>query len=242
MICFARLGWPTDKPETHIRLPRVHLVRAECAVIISMPVEPFQRLAAELDQAFHALNDRPTLDRTELERTRYVLALNAVARFLDGIKGFERYADKFVELATVLSDLDNGTQAPLLSPKHVDNRAPESSQKWIGRAHAALSLEALRHTGQSRSTAAATIAADHRGLEALATKKPKSLKTALIWWHSEFAGSRIKNDLALKPFLVGQWHIKELAAISNDVAAFRDIANKSLVEASRIAAGLSPAS
>ena len=175
-------------------------------MIISMPVEPFQRLAAELDQAFHALNDRPTLNHTELQRTRYVLALNAVARFLDGIKGFERYADKFVELATVLSDLDNGTQAPLLSPKRVDNRAPESSQKWIGRAHTTLSLKRWGAQGKAdrpRLRQSPQIMAT----EALATKKPKSLKTALIWWHGGFA-ARHENDLALKPFFMGQSHIR----------------------------------
>ena len=190
------------------------------------------RLQGELDAAF-----MPQL--TGEDRHRYVQALTAIANFLDGISPIDRHSIKLIELASALSDLDQGTIAPFLRAQHIENRAPDSTQKWIGQAHVAISLEALVLTGQTRPSAANHIETDYPSIFSLATRKAKNLRTVILGWHREFEHGRVKNDLAKRLFDVGHWHLKEYAALPEYSAVFfADIAKKNLLEAAQIAAGV----
>ena len=198
--------------------------------------EKFARLAEKLNAAFNA---DPI---TGVERHRYIYALLAVANFLEGIQPTEIYADKFATLAAALNDLDQGIVRPDLKARHVENRIPDSTEVWLGRALVAVSLEALVMAGHTRKSAAKYIEEADRSLSALATKKAKRLGSAAWGWHSEFRRDRIKNQSAKKVFEVGYTHLREYSVAKDRKLEFENLAQRSLSQAQRIAVGLTPIS
>src|SRR5262249_34484064 len=94
----------------------------------------------------------------EQERSRYVIALHELAEFFRGWHGCDHYADKFMELASALDDLDDGIQPPLLTPNPKGRgRRREPSVKMRARALVALALDALLKGGEDPESAAAHI-------------------------------------------------------------------------------------
>jgi hypothetical protein len=65
------------------------------------------RLVEKLGAAF-------AIDARGADRHRYVNALLAIAAFLNEIKPFDIYADRFAGLAAALNDLDDGIIRPVL--------------------------------------------------------------------------------------------------------------------------------
>jgi hypothetical protein len=194
--------------------------------------EKLSRLRSNLDTAF-----APT--QNGVERHRYMLALIAIASFFDGISELDNHAIRFAELAVALGDLDHGTIHSLLRAERIANRTPDSTQKWIGRAHVAISVEALILGGQTRENAAKQIAAQYPSIFALATRKAKNLRSAVLGWHREFDRGRVKNDLAKNIFDIGRWHFKAYAARSDRTVVFlADNAKTNLTRAAQIAANI----
>jgi hypothetical protein len=152
--------------------------------------EKLTHLAKKLSSAFDAYI------ATGEERHRYMYALLAVANFLEGIQLIEIYAYKFAGLAAALNDLDYGIVRPVLRAAHVENRTPDSTEVWLGRALVAVSLEALLMAGHTRKSAAEYIEKAYRSLSKLATKKATRLGTAAWGWHYEFRRDRVKNQSA----------------------------------------------
>ena len=153
--------------------------------------EKYRQLAERLNRAFTAA---PIVGD---ERHRYVNALLAIAKFFDGMGLFDTYAQKFATLAAALNDLDSGIVREMLRPTHVENRIPDATEVWVGRAYVALAVEALIKAGNNAEEAQLFIQAkQYSPLSALVTKKANNLWTAGLEWRYRFRQNRIKNDVA----------------------------------------------
>lgn len=207
-------------------------VHAECAALASLDdeelAEKYRHLAERLSRAF------TTAPIVGDERHRYVNALLAIAKFFDGLGLFDTYAEKFATLAAALNDLDNGIVREILKPAHIENRIPDPTEVWVGRAYVAIAIDALIKAGNNPEEAKLFIQAkEYSPLSALATKKANSLSTAAWEWRSRFHQNRIKNDVAKKVFEAGSQHLKKVFSSSD----FTKIARMSLSQAKRIVLG-----
>jgi hypothetical protein len=196
--------------------------------------EKYRQLAERLNRAFTAA---PIVGD---ERHRYVNALLAIAKFFDGLGLFDTHAEKFITLAAALNDLDNGIVRPVLKPKPIENRIPDPTEVWVGRAYVAIAIEALIKSealikaGNRLAEAKLFIQArEYSPLSVLATKKAKNLWTAGREWRHRFRQNRIKNVVAKKVFDAGNRHLKTLSSSSD----FTKAARMSLSEAKRIVLG-----
>jgi hypothetical protein len=184
--------------------------------------EKYGQLAERLNRAFTAA---PIVGD---ERHRYVNALLAIAKFFDGLGLFDPYAEKFATLAAALNDLDNGIVREMLRPTHVENRIPDPTEVWVGRAYVAIAIEALIKAealikvGNRLAEAKLFIQArEYSPLSALAAKKANSLWTAGLEWRHRFRQNRIKNVVAKKVFDAGNRHLKTLSSSSDFTKAAR---------------------
>jgi hypothetical protein len=184
--------------------------------------EKYRQLAERLNRAFTAA---PIVGD---ERHRYVNALLAIAKFLDGMGLFDTYAEKFATLAAALNDLDSGIVREMLRPTHVENRISDPTEVWLGRAYVAIAIDALIKAeglikvGNRLAEAKLFIQArEYAPLSALATKKAKNLWTAGLGWRDRFRQNRIKNAVAQKVFKVGHQHLKTLSSSSDLTNAAR---------------------
>ena len=129
------------------------------------------------------------------ERRGYVAALGGISEYLISAGVDYRHACKLVDLASALSDLDDGIVRPLLRPAHVNNRRLTPSNIWRRRALVALGIEALLKSGLSRDEAAGEAERNVKTichLVAHRTKPTKPSKAALSW-NDELGKGRIKS-------------------------------------------------
>jgi hypothetical protein len=202
------MGTPRDAlPLCRLRSSaRGHPCVAECAALASLDdeklAEKYRQLAERLNRAFTAA---PIVGD---ERHRYVNALLAIARFFDGMGPFDTYAEKFATLAAALNDLDSGIVRPVLKPRPVENRIPDPTEVWLGRAYVAIAIEALINAGNKTDEAKHFIQArEYSPLSVLATKKADNLWTAGQEWRYQFRQNRVKNDVAQKVFKAVHQHL-----------------------------------
>ena len=87
-------------------------------------------------------------------------AISAAMEFVMGIDRFKKQdlARPLAMLVGALHDLDDGTQAPLLTPKVFGNRPPDSSAVQAVCAYAAWTMDRLMQLGSKRLEAAAKVA------------------------------------------------------------------------------------
>src|SRR5262249_52429919 len=163
----------------------------------------FALLAARLPPTLNALSYAFNCDAApEQERSRYVIALHALAQFLRGFHGSDLYADKLMELASALSDLDDGILPPLLRPTHntKGGRRREPSAKMRGRAFVALALDALIRAG--KEDAANYIQRHYQALDSLRDRKSPSIADAAKEWRDAFSAEAIKDPRGNRNFSV----------------------------------------
>ena len=134
---------------------------------------------------------------------------------------------------------DASTLVRLLAAFVPNNRIPDSTEVWIGRALVAASLDARLTAGQTRDKAASSIVKEYPSLKALTTAKAQSVKTAALNWYSEFNGERVKNTAAMKVFRAVRNHLQECGSLGQK-EEIMDVARHTLSSANRIALRLSP--
>jgi hypothetical protein len=158
-----------------------------------MNPDVFAALAARLPPTLEALSHAFDSDAApEQERSRYVLALYALAHFWRGWNGSDLYSDKLMELASALDDLDDGIQAPLLTPvSKGKGRRPEPSAKMRGRAFVALALDALLKA--RKGNAASYIQTHYKALESLCDKKSPNIASAAREWRDAFSAEEVED-------------------------------------------------
>jgi hypothetical protein len=183
---------------------------------ISVPADNRERILKQafadlLEKVDHAFTQEPRLTGIENERERYVAALIVVAQFF---KTFEApFADRFFELGSALTDLNNGTDAPLLERTRTGKRSGDSSMTWRRRAHAVLGVEGLMALYNCSEADAL------KRVESL--YKPETLRT----WRKEISANRKNQPLAERLFqakTVLNAGRQEIAKIRNNRDALAD--------------------
>jgi hypothetical protein len=172
----------------------------------SFPGDIWTVLAARLPPTLSQLKFAFGSDAApEQERSRYVIALYALAHFWSGWND-NLYSDKMMELASALDDLDDGIQPPLLTPAPKGSgRRPEPSVKMRGRAFVALALDALLKAGKENAASYIQM----RPLESLCDKKSTSVASAAQEWRDSFSAGDIRDReataifVSLRPTLEG---------------------------------------
>jgi hypothetical protein len=158
------------------------------------------------------------------ERSQHVVALLAVARFLDqvGPDYLAHFADQFAKLAQALQDLNEGRRrVPMLYPP-IASRS-DQTVVWLARAHVALAVETMQRCDHSRKSAAKWAAKRHPSLKqllitesGLSLKRGKSLETAIISWCKDFSiVGKVKNYYATRVYSVGLDKLKAWAPNRN---------------------------
>jgi hypothetical protein len=157
------------------------------------------------------------------ERSQHVVALLAVARFLDqvGPDYLAHFADQFAKLAQALQDLNEGRRVPRMLYPPIASRS-DQTVVWLARAHVALAVETMQRCGHSRKSAAKWAAKRHPSLKQLITerglslKRGKSLETAIISWCKDFSiVGKVKNHYATRVYSVGLDKLKAWAPNRN---------------------------
>ncbi len=120
-------------------------------------------LIGELRRFFYS-PDADNLPPEVAARQRYALALDALARFLKA-HGGDDVARELVKLVGYLVDLDNGTTAPTLQAKKLNNRSGDQHNVWMLRMQAVLALECLIAAGDSEKDAINHIAREYPALK-----------------------------------------------------------------------------
>jgi hypothetical protein len=152
-------------------------------------------------------------------RLRHVLALTAIAQFLERIGpdgDLVRFADQFAKLAQTLQDVDNGIPALIFTPTF-PNRS-DQTMVWLARARVALAVETMRLCGDSRKDAAKSVADKYPFLKHLITEsgsdidRGKSLEKAIISWCGDFSSRRgVKNQFAAQVYSICLDDLRRLA-------------------------------
>jgi len=110
----------------------------------------------------------------------------------------------------------------VLKPTPVENRVPDSTEEWLGRAYVAIAIEALIKAGNNPDEAKLFIQArEYSPLSALMTKKAKNPWTAAREWRYRFRENRAKNDVAQKVFDAANRELKKLSSSSDFTKAAR---------------------
>ena len=137
-------------------------------------------------------NDR--MEPKEDRRERCATALIVVADFVTRVVGHD-YGDHFFEMASAITDLNDGTVADLLRPKVTGARPRDSSKLWRARAYVAVALQALIFGGQKPLDAARKLLHEFPEIAKLASRNSRSrdVKTTILEWRKGFNAGRVKN-------------------------------------------------
>jgi hypothetical protein len=183
------------------------------------------RLFGRMNQAFS--EDAEIPNTVENERERLALALWSIAVFF-GRSGFNQpNADRFFELGSAISDLNDGIRPSLLVPTRIDSNPPQTSQFWRARVNVVLAFEALsrgvpegRSGSESRRNIAKKIDRDAPELRKLVRPKwreddgmtgPLDLPTTIVSdWLKKLKGASIKNGEATRLYEFGREAIRAL--------------------------------
>jgi hypothetical protein len=153
----------------------------------------------------HAYGQQPSVGDEATARAQDVVAMTAIANFLDqlgGSKGALAYfANRFAKRAQTLQD---ATIAGRSDPSLV----------WLPRALVSLAVERLRKRGYKRKPAAEWIAKRHPELRQLITektawdaKRSQSLTTAIISWSRDFGR---RDSVKIKSYFANEIYSRGL--------------------------------
>ena len=147
-------------------------------------------------------------DAVRMGRIRAILSLYDVATFLNAIGAGQDVANHFVDLATILYDLNEGSLAPpLLVPAPSLGNRPEVSLLWEVRGIVALGVDVLIRSGMTEANAV-SIAASHHGLTCLLTKREANLRKSIEGWYKKAkqaaTGGASVNPRMLQAFELSQ--------------------------------------
>ena len=155
----------------------------------------------EVDEARLELVEsiREELEREPISRNDYIYALAFMTLLLKPMIG-EKAANRLLDLAVELYDLNLGRVGRLVEPTAVGKRPPDPSLEWMKRAQDALALECLIRSGDEPETAARSIA------RARAYEYAK-----VINWRNELRARRVTSPLAQIVFASGLGRIEALS-------------------------------
>jgi hypothetical protein len=137
-----------------------------------------------------------------IERTRLSAALMLVSEFFQAHE-LDRAAASFQRLGGAMSDLANGNEVdPLVKATVYGNRQPDQSRIWHVRVNAAIGIELLILSGETRKAAAdlAMKTAPSLKLVARQDKRGKKLATALLSWVDQLKAGKVKNRYMQKAY------------------------------------------
>lgn len=135
-------------------------------------------------------------------RGQYIIALNYLASFLKIVSvGKDKdIAERFIQLAFALFDLERGIQPEILRINvSLHGRPVDPTDVWIVRSHAAAALECLVRSGMSERDAAKLIIKNSPEI-AKAVRPGRNDVASLLHWRKALNDKSPKNDFAIDNF------------------------------------------
>jgi len=169
----------------------------------------FIELAERLEEVFCRNPEKRKGDRSETLRTRYRLAIHALAVFFDHLDvpdqdlATKGVALRFAQLAMMLDDLTNGITHPVLAPSRRKvggkgkkrGRSQDRFDVWRARNLAVLGIEFLVVSGYDPARAAKLAAKKYPSLDRLKRNKSDNRETALLSWRKNLSEGKISNEI-----------------------------------------------
>ena len=153
----------------------------------------FQRLRMAFDRRTETVRD---------SRGQYIIALHDLAMFLKMVSvGKDKdIAERFIQLAHALFDLERGIQPELLRINvSLHGRPVDPTDVWIVRSHAAAALECLVRSGMSERDAAKLVIKNSPEI-AKAVRPGRNDVASLLHWRKALNDKSPKNDFAIDNF------------------------------------------
>jgi hypothetical protein len=153
----------------------------------------FQRLRMAFGQGAQTVRD---------SRAQYIIALHDLAMFLTMVSaGKDKdIAQRFIQLAHALFDIERGTQPELLRINvSLHGRPVDPTDVWIVRSYAAAALECFVRSGMSESDAAKLIIKKSPEI-AKAVRPGLNDVASLLHWRKALNDKSPKNDIAIGIF------------------------------------------
>jgi hypothetical protein len=195
-------------------------------------------LLVKLDRAFHGDPTQPDLASSppwEIKRLRYVVALTAVAEFLDPFGAGHQLSRWFADLASAIQDLNKGVTRPLLKAPTKRGNPNVSSNDWRVRAFIALVVEVkMRAARLTREAAAKWICKECPEIKRLVTRQTsKPVWQSVCFWRDQFAEERVSNHEATAVFQAGISNLK-----NSNLKQLDDFVARALAEVRNCATGI----
>jgi hypothetical protein len=144
-------------------------------------VRDLETLTNNLEFAFSG-SIKPTADPIRVLQIRYVVALSAIAAFLERCDVQGDITRKFVELADAILGLRHGGATNLLRRAKTGGRGPDGHIVWGLRADVCIAHECFVRAGQNRDKAASEIADKYPEFERLKRNPGATLKGSILSW------------------------------------------------------------
>jgi hypothetical protein len=132
-------------------------------------------------------------------RRKYKATITAVAEFClliepDSESAFNALSH-FMQLSTVLDDLERGTVHPIVAPRNLSHRAPDRNDIWELRGTVVAALEFLRAAGRPQKEAMKVICS-HKSIGRLCNAKRGSKKadlySSVLSWRKSLANETVE--------------------------------------------------
>ena len=153
----------------------------------------FQLLRMAFDRRTETVRD---------SRGQYIIALHDLAMFLKMVSvGKDKdIAQRFIQLALALFDIQRGTQPELLRINvSLHGRPVDPTDVWMVRSHAAAALECLVRSGMSEPDAAKLIVKNCPEISK-AVRPGRNDVDSLLYWRKALNEKSPKNDIAIDIF------------------------------------------
>jgi hypothetical protein len=166
----------------------------------NFPIE-FCKLCDALENAFCEAPDNAEYSRGSNMRTRYIIALGKLARFFHAVGGdgstdiaARGVAMRFMDLAGILQDLEEGLSHPVLKANDKIGRKVRFDV-WVLRDMVVRGLQVLVMSGMDSTVAARTIAKRFPSLDRLKRDARDDLTTAILSWEKNLREGTISNEI-----------------------------------------------
>lgn len=219
-------------PSERIELPGVTAVAGKA--LASRMLANLGKLQGELQAAF----DAQAGDIAPRDRSRFINAQLAIAKYLQGENLPARLCHEIAELAYALNDLDNGLTPPLLKEatvRETGGNKTEIGEIWRARAYIAVAAGALIAAGFGKGTTYKRIAKQISSVAHHLTDGD-NIPSAIKRWVAVFAEGRCPNEPAQVCFETGQGLIARFRSERPDSNEI-ELADRILKLASDLAAG-----
>jgi hypothetical protein len=172
-------------------------------------------------------------------RAQYIIALHNLAMFLKMVSaGKDKdIAQRFIQLALALFDIQRGAQPELLRINaNLHGRPVDPTDVWMVRSHAAAALECLVRSGMSELDAAKLIIKNSPEI-AKAVRPGRNDVASLLYWRKALNDKLPKHDIAIDSFHAAL-EVLDLLAAGPTAPDLRAIGMHMTTQLPRSAAGL----